>query len=103
MKRPVYAWCFKSSSSGKLYQTIRYTDSSLSCDCPGWTRRVAPDGSRTCKHVRSVLIGTANYESVKYGALTRKDLPASHPIIEHKTTKLPAPTEFKTFKRKLNV
>lgn len=99
MKRPTYAWCFKSSSGPKLYQTIQYTDSSLSCDCPGWTRRVAPDGSRTCKHVRSVLIGTAQMEAVRHNALSgSKDLPANFPLAEPKTTAIHQP-----LKRKLNV
>lgn len=101
MKRPIYAWCFRSSSSKKLYETIRYTDSSLSCDCPGWTRRVAPDGSRTCKHVRSVLIGTAQIEAVRHNALSgNKDLPDSFPIVEPKQA---APATHQPLKRKLNV
>ena len=55
-------WTFTSSSGRGRYQTLLYADGTTSCDCPGWCRRVAPDGSRTCKHTRSVLMGTANRE-----------------------------------------
>lgn len=55
------AWTFTSSSnSSKLYQTLLYVDGTTSCDCPGWTRRVATDGTRSCKHVRLVEMGFAN-------------------------------------------
>lgn len=50
-------WPFESSSSDKIYTTVAYkTDNEiqLSCNCPGWTRRVAPDGSRSCKHTKQV-------------------------------------------------
>ena len=55
-------WTFGSSSGRGTYQTLLYADGSTSCDCPGWCRRVAADGSRSCKHTRSVLIGTADRE-----------------------------------------
>ena len=55
-------WTFASSSGGGRYQTLLYADGSTSCDCPGWCRRVAADGSRSCKHTRSVLMGTADRE-----------------------------------------
>lgn len=64
MKQIHTAFSFASSSGGKLYQTLLYDDGTTSCDCPGWTRRVQPDGSRTCKHTRSVANGTAAQESV---------------------------------------
>lgn len=58
MKTPVHMWTFESSSGPhKTYETLKYDDGSMSCDCPGWTRRVAADGSRTCKHVRIVESG----------------------------------------------
>jgi hypothetical protein len=57
------SWRFESSSSGKLYETLRYTDGSTSCDCPGWTRRCV-NGVRTCKHTRAVECGTADRECV---------------------------------------
>lgn len=51
----LYAWRFASSSSNKEYEALIYDDGSTSCDCPGWTRRVASDGSRTCKHTRDII------------------------------------------------
>jgi hypothetical protein len=55
-------WTFNSSSGRGTYQTLLYVDGSTSCDCPGWCRRVAADGSRSCKHTRWVLMGTADHE-----------------------------------------
>ena len=55
-------WTFASSSGSGRYQTLLYADGSTSCECPGWCRRVASDGSRSCKHTRSVLMGTADRE-----------------------------------------
>ena len=46
-------------------------DGSTSCDCPGWCKRTALDGSRSCKHTRSVLMGAADRECERrhdYGA-----------------------------------
>ncbi len=40
-----------SSDAGITYTTLLYSDGTASCNCPGWTRRVAKDGSRTCKHI----------------------------------------------------
>lgn len=45
---------FESSSGNGVYETLLYTDGTTSCNCPGWTRRVAADGSRSCKHTRQV-------------------------------------------------
>jgi hypothetical protein len=54
-------WTFASGSNPNVeYQTLQYADGSTSCNCPGWTRRVAADGSRSCKHTRSVDMGTAD-------------------------------------------
>ena len=73
MKKPIsQVWQFPSDSNPDVeYETLRYTDGSLSCNCPGWTRRIAADGTRSCKHTRSVDMGRAdqqcsathNYES----------------------------------------
>lgn len=43
MKQPIsQVWTFHSDSSPDInYETLRYTDGSTSCNCPGWTRRVA--------------------------------------------------------------
>ena len=58
------AWAFPSSSGSKTYQAILYTDGTTSCDCMGWTRRVAPDGSRSCKHTKFIKMGIADSECV---------------------------------------
>jgi|GEM_PF-1500460 len=65
MSKPIsQVWQFPSDSNpDKEYETLRYTDQSLSCNCPGWTRRVAADGSRSCKHTRAVDMGTADQQS----------------------------------------
>jgi len=55
-------WTFPSSRGDRRYQTLLYADGSTSCDCPGWCRRVAADGSRSCRHTRSVLLGSADRE-----------------------------------------
>lgn len=58
-------WTFSSSSNkNKTYETLQYDDNTTSCNCPGWTRRVAADGSRTCKHTRLVDQGIADQECV---------------------------------------
>lgn len=74
-------WFFKSGSNpDKVYETIQYTDSSTSCNCPGWTRR-CKNGIRTCKHVRMVESGIAdNYcetstNQAPVRAATRKQVP----------------------------
>ena len=65
MKKPIsQVWTFDSDSNPDInYETLRYTDQSMSCNCPGWTRRVAADGSRSCKHTRSIDMGTADQHS----------------------------------------
>ena len=57
-KKIAKAWKFESSSGSKLYETLLYSDGSTSCDCPGWTRR----SERSCKHTRSVQMGSADNE-----------------------------------------
>ena len=56
-------WTFVSSHGDRRYQTLLYADGSTSCDCPGWCRRVAADGSRSCRPTRSVLMGSADLEA----------------------------------------
>jgi len=54
-------WTFASDSNPNIeYETLQYTDGTTSCNCKGWTRRVASDGSRSCKHVRFVDMGIAD-------------------------------------------
>ena len=73
MSKPIrQVWTFRSDSDpGMQYETLCYSDGSTSCGCKGWTRRVAADGSRSCKHTRWVdqgmadrhCIATHNYET----------------------------------------
>lgn len=56
-------WTFRSSKGDRHYQTLLYADGSTSCDCPGWCKRIAADRSRSCKHTRSVMLGTADQEA----------------------------------------
>jgi hypothetical protein len=38
-------WSFASDSNPKIeYETLQYRDGTTSCNCKGWTCRVAPDG-----------------------------------------------------------
>lgn len=58
-------WWFASSSSNKEYETLQYDNGSTSCNCPGWTRRVANDGSRSCKHTRYVDSNQADDKCIR--------------------------------------
>lgn len=64
MSKPAISkcWTFVSSRGDRRYQTLLYADQTTSCDCPGWCRRVAGDGSRTCRHTRAVELGIADRE-----------------------------------------
>jgi hypothetical protein len=54
-------WEFPSGSNpNKKYEALQYTDGSTSCNCMGWTRRVAADGTRSCKHTRMIDMGSAD-------------------------------------------
>lgn len=64
MKTIAKVWTFKSSSGAGIYETLQYNDKSTSCNCPGWTRRIQPDGSRSCKHTRLIDQGLADSECV---------------------------------------
>ena len=46
---------FKASRGNKWWRVNRNEEGDLSCTCPGWCRRVAKDGGRSCKHVRKVM------------------------------------------------
>jgi len=60
-KRIIKVWTFRSDSNpGVEYESLQYEDGTTSCNCKGWTRRVTPDGTRSCKHTRSVDMGTAD-------------------------------------------
>jgi hypothetical protein len=54
-------WSFPSDSNPNIqYETLQYLDGTVSCNCMGWTRRVAADGTRSCKHTRLVDMGAAD-------------------------------------------
>jgi len=61
-KQITRVWTFASDSNPNItYQTLQYLNGSTSCNCKGWTRRVAAaDGSRSCKHTRYVDMGIAD-------------------------------------------
>ena len=86
MKKPIsQVWQFPSDSNPDVeYETLRYTDGSLSCNCPGWTRRIAADGTRSCKHTRSVDMGRAD----QHCSATHNYDPANNqPTSNHAQTK----------------
>ena len=60
------SWIFASSSGSNTYETLQYTDGSTSCNCFGWCRRVDASGNRSCKHTRSVDMGTADTEATSF-------------------------------------
>ena len=62
MTKPIgKVWTFVSDSNpGIQYQTLQNLDGTTSCNCKGWTRRVAVDGTRSCKHTRWVDLGMAD-------------------------------------------
>jgi len=82
-------WIFQSSSGSGTYETLKYDDDSTSCNCPGWTRRVAPDGSRSCKHTRLVDMGRADAVCVSTKAYNEPTVsaPKKPVVVEKKTTK----------------
>ena len=105
----VRCWEFESSSSrGKNYETLLYADLTTSCNCMGWTRRTAPDGSRSCKHTRLVDMHRADAECVAshdYRAMSGNSPTAGllvHEIVYGAATD-PShnPADFGTTKRKL--
>ena len=54
-------WTFASDSNpSQEYETLQYSDGTTSCNCKGWTRRLAANGSRSCKHTRLVDMGRAD-------------------------------------------
>ena len=54
-------WTFRSDSNPTVeYETLQYAGGTTSCNCKGWTRRVAADGGRSCKHTRYVDMGVAD-------------------------------------------
>lgn len=94
MTKPIIkVWTFPSDSSPDVqYETLQYADGSTSCNCKGWTRRVAADGSRSCKHTRLVDMGAAddrctathNYQQTKKQILHEKRKTISIPKLGHR-------------------
>ena len=85
-------WEFSSSSNPNVhYETIQYTDDYISCSCPGWTRRVAADGNRSCKHTRMIDMGSADREATASHDYTRSGTKAvatkATPLAATKATK----------------
>ena len=70
-------WTFPSDSNPNIqYETLQYMDGTTSCNCKGWTRRVAADGTRSCKHTRSVDMGIADQHCTathNYEATTQRN------------------------------
>lgn len=68
MSRPVIraTYWFASSSGSGTYETLRYTDGTTSCSCPGWTRRVDKNGGRSCKHARMVEAGIGHLHATNW-------------------------------------
>ncbi len=80
MTKPIrQVWTFRSDSNpNQEYQTLQYTDGTTSCACKGWTRRVAPDGSRSCKHTRWIDMGTADHHCVSTHNYNSNPQPINH-------------------------
>jgi len=80
-------WTFQSDSNpSKTYETLQYDDDTTSCNCPGWCRRVAVNGSRSCRHTRLVDQGLADSQCV---GVKSYDIPVAAPPIKAATIQTP--------------
>ena len=86
MSQPIQqVWRFNSDSDpNKEYETLRYSDGSTSCNCAGWTRRVGPEGARSCKHTRLVDLNRADALCVA----THNYVPPQSHVRNHAITKI---------------
>ena len=84
-------WKFASSSGSGVYETLQYEDGSTSCGCMGWCRRVAPDGSRSCKHTRAVDMGTADSECTSSHDYTSGQKAKAAPVVQKSKQKTTNP------------
>lgn len=84
----VHVYWFESSSGDKLHETIRYSDGTTSCSCPGWCKRIS-GGVRTCKHVRAVVAGCGEQMAKTHGPVGGNLPPVPAP--EAEGVKLPKP------------
>ena len=81
-------WTFGSKSNpSKTHETLQYTDGSTSCGCSGWCKRVAADGSRTCRHTRLVDQGLADSEAVSFKDYEGKGEIAAKLVMDKKGSK----------------
>jgi hypothetical protein len=75
-KTVIRTFQFRSSSNAALiYTTLLYASGEASCNCPAWDRRVAEDGSRSCKHLIAAGIAPIGGNTSKQD-LIRKGMPA---------------------------
>ena len=95
IKQPVAKmWYFPSSSGNKTYETLQYEDGTTSCNCLGWCRRVASDGTRTCKHTRQVESGSAGVPALDYTAGKVSNIQGASSVTStKKTVAKPAPVQ----------
>lgn len=56
---PFYAFAFRSSSSLTVYESLLYSDGSMTCNCPGWTIK-KKDKERDCTHLKTIRDGRVN-------------------------------------------
>ena len=103
MKAIAKVWIFASSSGRGTYETLRYDDGTTSCNCPGWTRRVTPDGSRSCKHTRLVDMGRADDECDSTHDYQTAPAPAAPALARHCEAKPAKPTLGLVGARKLSL
>ena len=69
-------WYFTSKTNpDKVYETLQYVDGTTSCNCPGWCRRTDENGNRSCKHTRSVTMGTADSECDRMHTYAKQAVP----------------------------
>lgn len=79
--------CPSQSSPGLKYTVLLYADGSTSCNCRGWTQRVASDGSRSCKHTKQVeaRVGNATTKVVQQMQQRADEIIATTKLIIPKT------------------
>lgn len=87
-KEVIKAWCFRSSNGHTLYQTLQFADAFISCDCPGWTKRVTANGGRDCKHVRMVQMGVADAQAVTFSEYGKGRAAFPAEVVEVKQAKV---------------
>jgi hypothetical protein len=78
VKTACHVYWFTSASSDTVHETIRWTDGTLSCSCPGWCKRNGPAG-RTCKHVRIVAAGQGASMASRHGPVNSNTAPVAAP------------------------